>query len=241
MITGSRTPKFERIQLTRISTGSRKFDDLLGGGLPIASITDVYGAAGTGKTQFAFQNAVMTCKSLQDSKATQILVVFVDCKGGFRPERIAEISEARGLDSGKVLESISCVSVRNVSAQIAVIDRLMTDQTFSRSRLLIVDDVTTNFAEYGNQNQIAERQVRLSLYLRGISYACNKMGISALLTNSVRSRGERGEGETTGDIVSSFALKRIHFKRADSERIAELVGLTKKRNIKFEIMKSGIL
>jgi DNA repair protein RadA len=238
----SKPSELIRFQLQKITTGSRNFDSLLGGGLPIASITDIYGAAGTGKTQFAFQNAVMTCKTLQDSQSSPILAVFVDCTGSFRPERVVEISEARGILSNRILQSISTVSVRNVSAQMAVSTRLMNDPAFSHCRLIIVDDVTANFtAEYGNQGEIAERQAKLSLHLRGVSYACNRMGMSAILTNSVRSRGERGEGETTGEIVASLALKRIHFKRIDRDRFAELVSAPDKPKIKFDILKSGVL
>jgi DNA repair protein RadA len=238
-----KTFRLERFHLQNISTGSKRFDDLLGGGLPIACITDIYGAAGTGKTQFAFQNAVMTCEALKGSQPiATTLVVFVDCTGGFRPERIAEISDARGFETSRMLESISSVSVRSVAAQAAVCLRVMSDPAFSHCRLLIVDDVTANFAaEYSMQSEIAERQTQLSLHLRNLSYICNTRGISALLTNSVRSRGERGEGEATGEVLSSFALKRIHFKRVDRNRIAELVGSVEKRTINFEIEKSGIV
>ncbi len=85
---------FKKLELEKISTGSSGFDILLGGGLPVSSITDVYGAAGTGKTQFAFQNAIMTCQKMGNPSGNPS-VVFVDCTGSFRPERLVEIIEGR--------------------------------------------------------------------------------------------------------------------------------------------------
>lgn len=38
-----------------LSTGYRKFDEYLQGGIPCRGITQIYGAASTGKTQLALQ------------------------------------------------------------------------------------------------------------------------------------------------------------------------------------------
>ncbi|HSA97542.1 MAG TPA: ATPase domain-containing protein, partial [Candidatus Nitrosotenuis sp.] len=41
-----------------ISTGLKRLDDLLGGGIKNGIITDIFGASGTGKTQLVLQIAV---------------------------------------------------------------------------------------------------------------------------------------------------------------------------------------
>ncbi|MGH2638603.1 MAG: hypothetical protein ACRDF4_04895 [Rhabdochlamydiaceae bacterium] len=239
---------FKRLSLQRISTGSYNFDSLLGGGLPIACITDVYGAAGTGKTQFAFQNAIMTCERLskleqqQKKKSNSPYVLFVDCAGSFRPERIVEIAQSRVLDSNKILERISSITVRSVADQRKASERLESELLFSDCRLLIVDDVTVNFvSEFEGEDNIVARQTTLSLYARHLAYLANRRGISVLLTNSVRSRGERGEGETTGEILSAFTLFRLHFTKSDRDRFATLLqpDVSMKR-AKFEIATRGI-
>ena len=43
-----------------ITTGSKSFDSLIGGGVETQSITEAYGAYGSGKSQLAFQLAVNT-------------------------------------------------------------------------------------------------------------------------------------------------------------------------------------
>ena len=225
--------------LQRITTGSEKFDRLLGGGLPVASITDVYGAAGTGKTQFAFQNAVMTCLS-QRKQSSRPRVVFVDCAGSFRPERTLEIAQARSQDGSGILEMIYSISVRHVADQILASRRVESEAFFSDCRLLIIDDATTNFViDFGDK--VAERQTELSLYLRDQAVLALSRGVSVLMTNSARFKGEKGEAETTGDLLSEFSLYRMHFARVDRRRLATLMQpeLTRQR-IEFEIDSKGI-
>jgi DNA repair protein RadA len=232
---------FEKFKLVKISTGSSNFDQLLGGGLPVSSITDVYGAAGTGKTQFAFQNAVMTCAKMKEVNAGVPSVVFVDCTGSFRPERIVDIAENRSLDSDEILRGISTISVRHVKKQVQVGEQIYSNALFSNCRLLIIDDVTSNFViEYGEE-EVASRQTALAMYMRSLSYLAQRKGISVLLTNSVRSRGDEGEGETTGEVLSQFSLHRMQLSRKDRIRFATSMqpNLSKPR-IQFEVETSGI-
>ncbi len=169
--------------------------------------------------------------------------VFVDCSGSFRPERIVEIAENRSLGSAKILDNISTISARSSAEQFEISRKIGTEPSFSKCRLVIVDDITTNFvSDYPKESEIPARQRALSLYARGLSYIANKKGVSVLLTNSVRSRGDLGEGETTGEVLSEFALYRLHFSRIDRQRLATLVQPSlSKQQIIFEINQSGII
>ncbi len=228
-----RTRVFERI-----STGSSAFDDLLGGGVSKVSLTDVFGAAGTGKTQFAFQNLLTTRSKSDDSKPRS---VFVDCTGSFRPERIVEMAKARKLDYESILEGIYTIYVRSVDEQKFVTERVAKEEIFSKCRLVVVDDATSNFVVEFGDDEIAARQTALSLYVRGLVVLAYSRGISVLVTNSARSRGKLGEGETTGEIFSQFALYRLHFERNDVMRTATLLQpLSKRKTIGFEITESGV-
>jgi len=245
----TKRPRFEtsflkRPIVDRISTGSQSLDELLGGqGLPTSCITDVYGPAGTGKTQFAFQNAIMTCHKLSYSSQNSPLVVFVDCGGSFRPERIVEIADSRSIKAGKILERIYCVNVRNVQEQKKASFRIESDDSFENCRLIIVDDITSNFmAEFDKEDEVIDRQRELAFYSRHLSYLANKRSLSVLFTNSVRFKGELGEGETAADVLSAFALFRVRFSRKDRKRIATMVQpLSRKSTEKFEIETAGIL
>jgi len=234
---------FVRRSIPRITTGSLVFDSLLGGGLPVCCIVDVFGAAGTGKTQFCFQNIVTTCQFLNKLSQEGIKAVFVDCSGSFRPERIVEIAEKRSLDSAKILDSISSISARSSAEQFEINQKIEAETSFSKCRLLIVDDITSNFvSDYSKESEIPARQRALSLYARRLSYLANRKGLSVLLTNSIRSRGDAGEAETTGEVLSEFALYRLCLSRIDRQRLATLVQPSlSKQQIIFEINQSGII
>ncbi len=207
----------------KLSTGAPNIDELIGGGLHTCSVTDVYGAAAMGKTQFAFQNALLVAKrSLSEYSSGKPAVVFVDCAGSFRPERIADMAEARNEQAAingqqrdinppsDILSRISTVYVRSVAEQKEASELLLSSDKFSECKLIVVDDVTTNFvAEFSGvdfRRENAEeadissaargfenpdfvgRHFELSKYGRNLAYVALKMRLSVLLTNSVRSR-----------------------------------------------------
>jgi DNA repair protein RadA len=225
-----------------ITTGSANLDTLLGGGLPVCSVTDIYGPFATGKTQFAFQNVVMT-GSIASSNPDRPSVVFVDCAGSFRPERIAEIAEQRGINASKILSATSAVSVRSVADQIVANTQLFQEDKFSKCRLVIIDDVTANFtSEMNSPEQIVERQSLLSSYIRKLAYFAITRKASVLLTNAVRAKGEGEPKEATGDIISEHVLFRLSFRRQNTRRIASVEQPILARNsVEFEVSAKGIL
>lgn len=233
----------------KLTTASTAFDTILGGGLRTCAVTDIFGAAGTGKSQFAFQCSLLVSRSLpkEETKDSRVRrVAFVDCAGAFRPERIAEMAEARGLrdETQHILESISVINVRSVSEQRGASERILSGKEFSKCKLIVVDDVTRNFvSEYGTKEQeLISRQHELALYARKLAYLSLFKNAAVLLTNSARSSMDGGEKETTGNLISQFALFRIHFRREDGRRSAEVLQpLTKNPMCNFEIESAGIV
>ena len=236
----------------RLNTGSNAFNQLLGGGLPACAVTDIFGAPATGKTQFAFQCALFcSLESLQEDKPNTI---FVDCGGSFRPERITEVAEAKGLSiKSQILDRISSISVRSVEEQCNANELVLSSERFDECRLLIIDDITTNFvAEFsgvtnGGEEPFVTRYYKLSSYIRKLVYISLVRRMSVLLTNSVRSRFSsavrtQSEVETTGEIISEFALFRLHFTKQEKIRKATVVQPFVQNNYaEFNIEKKGIV
>jgi len=81
-----------------ISTGHKKLDQLLDGGVKNGIITDIFGAYGTGKTQLAMQICI---NSLQKGGH----IFFQDTTGEFRPERMLEIIKTHNFDP-KLLDNV---------------------------------------------------------------------------------------------------------------------------------------
>jgi RecA/RadA recombinase len=88
-----------------IKTGLEKLDNLLGGGIRNGTITDIFGASSTGKTQLALQIMVNTL--LEGGT-----VFYQDTTGTFRPERLLELFKPKGLDSN-LLNNIKVVIIKN--------------------------------------------------------------------------------------------------------------------------------
>src|SRR3989338_11089652 len=75
----------KREQVIRITTGSKAFDDLLGGGIETGAITEAYGAYGSGKTSLAHQLAVNVSLP-KEQGGGEGSSVWIDSEGTLRPE-----------------------------------------------------------------------------------------------------------------------------------------------------------
>ncbi|MGI0080447.1 MAG: hypothetical protein ACRECH_12585, partial [Nitrososphaerales archaeon] len=176
----------------RLSTASTAFDTILGGGIATCAVTDIYGAAGTGKTQFAFQCSLLVSQrwTKEEKTGPPLRVAFVDCAGSFRPERIAQMADVRGLsdETHSILESITAINVRSVSEQREASESILSREEFSKCKLIVVDDVTRNFvSEYGTkESELILRQHELAIYARNLAYLALSKKAAVLLTNSVR-------------------------------------------------------
>ena len=76
-----------------IVTFCQGIDDVLGGGVRLAQVTEVVGSAGVGKTQFALQVAVATRLPAKYG-GTGGEVVYLDADGGFSVDRLRVMAEA---------------------------------------------------------------------------------------------------------------------------------------------------
>ncbi|HEY0580470.1 MAG TPA: ATPase domain-containing protein, partial [Candidatus Nitrosocosmicus sp.] len=78
---------YKRKNIGRISTGSKNFDNLLGGGIETKSITEVCGEYGTGKTQLC-HTACVTVQQDYSKGGLKGNALYIDTENTFRPERI---------------------------------------------------------------------------------------------------------------------------------------------------------
>jgi len=95
----------KRQSVLRLTTGSKKLDELLGGGLETQTITEFYGEYGSGKSQIAHQ----ACVNVQLPPEKGGLgggALYIDTENTFRPERIVQMAKFRGLDPQKVVKNI---------------------------------------------------------------------------------------------------------------------------------------
>ena len=115
-----------------ISTGLKKIDDFLSGGIPNGVIVDIFGGNGTGKTQLLLQLSINSIKN--GGK-----VLFLDTTGGFRPERILEIQK-KSNSNLNLLNNIIVSRITNTSEQINSIKNFKENGITVHEKVLTFDD-----------------------------------------------------------------------------------------------------
>ena len=82
--------------MSRLKLKCKPLDNLLGGGLETSAVTEIYGEAGTGKTNFCLQAA-------RECAASGKKVAYIDSEG-VSLERLEQMCE--GYDKKKILSNI---------------------------------------------------------------------------------------------------------------------------------------
>jgi DNA repair protein RadA len=196
--------------LGRMSTGSPGMDGLLGGGYEEGRITEVFGPSNSGKTQLAIQATVMAASLGWRS-------VYVDTESTFRPERVVQMAESRGLDAKAALDSVFSLRARDVEAQSRVLKRMVEDPRVSSAKLVVVDTVTKNFSlEFPDRERVGRRQGALGGYLNRIAIDAYLHRRVVLLTNRVASVTKNGMSHDVnfgGLTLGRFVRKSVRVRR----------------------------
>jgi DNA repair protein RadA len=196
--------------LGKLSTGSPGMDGLLGGGYEEGKITEVFGPSNSGKTQLAIQATVMAASRGWKS-------VYVDTESTFRPERVVQMAESRGLEAKAALESVFSLRARDVEAQTHVLKRMVDDPRVSSAKLVVVDTVTKNFSlEFPDRERVGRRQGALGAYLNRIAIDAYLHRRVVLLTNRVASVTKNGMSQDVnvgGLTLGRFVSKSVRLRR----------------------------
>jgi len=220
----------KRKELFHITTGSKNLDNLLGGkGIQTKSITEAFGAFGSGKTQLALSLAVSVQLPVERGGANG-KAVYIDTEGTFRPERVRQFAEGIGANPDKVLKNILVARAFNSDHQMLLLDRvaeLVKDG--EPIRLMIVDSLTAHFrAEYSGRGQLADRQQRLNRYLHNLMKIAEQNNLAVYVTNQVMSDPAQLFGDPTkaigGNIVGHACTYRMYLRRGKKDsRVCKLI------------------
>jgi len=211
----------------------------LKGGLAGGELFQIYGLAGTGKTQLALQLLV---NALHPSGND--VVGFIDSSGGFRPERLTEIASLRRLSVKDILDRVYVWRSRSVQEQIEAVssaNALMEKQNLS---ILVLDSVTENFMdEYAGEKHLIQRQLALAKHLRSLLELGMSKNLPIVVTNMVRERPDRqGLLEAAGGLVDDFAHHSILLTKSERHKVAYLTHAwsMEKISVEFEITSRGV-
>ena len=217
----------KRKAIDRISTGSKNLDELLGGGVETWAMTEFYGEFGSGKSQICHTLCVMV-QGLHGQGGLEGGAVYIDTEGTFRPERIAEISEARGLDSEKILSGITVARAYNSAHQELIVKDLGPILEQKKVKLIILDSAVAHYrAEFLGRGTLAERQQRLNKFMHQLLRIAEIYNVAVVVTNQVQAAPDSFFGDPTrptgGHVVAHTSTYRIYLRKAAKNRIARMV------------------
>ncbi len=220
----------KREEIFHITTGSKEFDNLLGGrGVETKAITEAYGAYSSGKSQLGFSMAVNVQLPIEKGGAEGKALI-IDTEGTFRPERIRQIAEAKGANPENVLKNIFVARAFNSDHQILLIDKV--NELIKNGepiRLVIIDSLTAHFrAEFTGRGQLADRQQKLNKYLHNLMKMAEQHNLAVYVTNQVMANPAMMFGDPTtavgGNIVAHGSTFRIYLRRGKKgSRVAKMI------------------
>jgi len=211
-----------------ISTGLKKIDDFLSGGIPDGVIVDIFGGNGTGKTQLLLQLSINSIKN--GGK-----VLFLDTTGGFRPERILEIQK-KSNSNLNLLNNIIVSRITNTSEQINSIKNFK-ENNFS---LIIIDNITDLFSyEYKNNQSIFKKNSLFMKYMRELSLYAVTHKVPIVITNMIRNSNEQ-EVENMSTAIDLFTHIKIHLFKNSSTYNGEISSPFNNENFSYTITSSGL-
>lgn len=218
----------KREKIGKITTGSKRLDDLLGGGVETQAITEVHGAFGSSKSQMAFQLSVNVQLPKSDG-GLEKNCIFIDTEGTFRPERIAQMAETLKLDPQEVLKNILVARAYNSDHQVILAEKVKEIIEDKNVGLLVVDSITSAFrSDYTGRGKLAERQQKLNRHLHTLQKIADVNNVAVFITNQVMSRPDILFGDPTapigGHILGHQAAFRVYVRKSKGEkRIARLI------------------
>jgi RecA/RadA recombinase len=154
--------------------------------------------------------------------------VYVDTEGTFRPERIAEIAEARGMDSEKVLSRITVARAYNSAHQELIVKDLGRVIEPNKVKLVVLDSAVAHYrAEFLGRGTLSERQQRLNRFMHQLLRTAEIYNIAVVVTNQVQAAPDSFFGDPTrptgGHVVAHTSTYRIYLRKAAKNRIARMV------------------
>ncbi len=236
----------KRKEMKRIVTGAKALDDLLLGGVETQSITEFFGDYGSGKTQLCHTLCV-TCQLPLDQGGLEGGAIYVDTEGTFRPERLYQIAEAKGLDANEVLQKVVLCKVYNSNHLELVVRGLGRFIEKYNARLLIVDSIISlHRAEFIGRGTLANRQQRLNSLIHRLLRLAEIFNIAVVVTNQVQSKPDTFFGDPTrpagGNVIAHACTYRVYLKKSGPQRVATIVDSPchPYGDARFQISEGGV-
>ena len=210
----------------KCTTGSSKLDSFLKGGVETQAITEFAGEFGSGKSQICY-TLCMTANLPIKKGGFGGNVIFVDTENTFRPERVRQIAENRGISNpDNILKQIYVCKIFDSGNLELIFHDLGKSIQEYRAKLVLIDSlISLHRAEFAGREALATRQQRLSIMLHKLSKLAEIHNVAVVVTNQVQSTPDNFAGNdsirvTGGNVVAHATTYRILLRKAGRNRIA---------------------
>jgi len=232
----------------RLTTGSTKLDELLGGGLETQTITEFYGEYGSGKSQMAHQ----LCVNVQLPPENHGLnggALYIDSENTFRTERIIQMARHLGLNPDEVVKKIIIAEAYTSDHQMFLLENSDRYIKENNIRLIVIDSLTAHFrSEYLGREALASRQQKLNKHMHKLIRLARAFNAVAFVTNQVMANPDVFFGDAVrpigGHVVGHTSHTRVYLRRSSRSpvRIARLVSspYLPEGEVAFKITEEGI-
>ncbi|XP_062887959.1 DNA repair protein RAD51 homolog 3 isoform X1 [Mobula hypostoma] len=246
-----------------IVTFSSALDEILGGGVPVAKVTEICGAPGIGKTQLSIQLVVDAqipeCFGGQGGES-----VFIDTEGSFIVERVAAVAQAAvhhchliaesGQDEAQreAVEEFSVSSILSriyyfrchdyveLLAQAHLLDDFLAEH--HKVRIVVIDSIAFPFRHH--LEDLSLRTRLLNGLAQQLITMANKHSVAVVLTNQMTTRF--GEAQSSlvpalGESWGHAATIRLILRWEGKLRFASLYKspTQKEATVPFQITSLG--
>lgn len=232
----------------RISTGSKRLDDLLGGGIERGAVTEIVGPSGTGKTQLCLTLSVKAQQEEQKQKKTSVggecematpstRVLFIDTEQTFDRRQAYPIAQARGLDPEAAMQSITVEKIQDFQALEELIKEDKLDEVLKMNPdtvLVIVDSLKAvrpipHKEKKKEEDYLSLWQQSLNSLVYSLRRAALKNNIAVVITNHAEetipynSPFEGAQVSVHENITPHGSTYRLNFKNYDSYKVARII------------------
>eukprot|EP00933_Yihiella_yeosuensis_P019996 TRINITY_DN16124_c0_g1_i2.p1 TRINITY_DN16124_c0_g1~~TRINITY_DN16124_c0_g1_i2.p1 ORF type:complete len:235 (-),score=53.80 TRINITY_DN16124_c0_g1_i2:276-875(-) len=180
-------------------------------------------------------------------------VIYIDTEGAFRPDRIRQIAEGKGVSAEAAMDNIvyaRCYTSEHLSQLLLEAASLMVSDE-DRFALVIVDSIMGVFrVDYSGRGELAERQQCLGKTLSKLQKMSEEFNVAVVLTNQVMADPSGGcafmpshPKPVGGHILAHFSTTRIMLRKGRAEqRIAKVYDSPSlpESECVFEIFGGGV-
>ncbi len=196
----------------KLSTGSKCLDSLLDGGIETSTVTQIFGASGTGKTSICLMLSYNTALS-------GYKVAYIDTEG-LSPERVSQIFKKR-----EALKDVLIYDVMDFKQQSSAIKELAKICKDSNVKLVIVDSFTflyrSELEDYERQVKAKRELIAQLTFLLGLA---RKFDLAVVITNQMFTDVKSGEEKPLGGpSIDHISKTIIGLEKINNQRKAILV------------------